>query len=172
MAKITGGCLCGKVRYSANADPAFIGVCHCRDCQKFTGSAFAMVVACRRRRCQSQGKLNTFSKPGDTGKTIERSFCPECGSSIADEAAVMPGMRDDQRRYAGRSELGEAGDADLLRQRAALGGTRRWIAELPENAGLIIAGTPSAARPDATNAPAITTIHGGIAQSVERQEGA
>ena len=29
MPQIDGGCLCGKVRYSANADPAFVGVCHC-----------------------------------------------------------------------------------------------------------------------------------------------
>jgi Glutathione-dependent formaldehyde-activating enzyme len=45
MAHIEGGCLCGRVRYGADADPAFVGVCHCNDCQKFTGSAFATVVA-------------------------------------------------------------------------------------------------------------------------------
>ncbi len=44
MPQIAGGCLCGKVRYSANTEPAFVGVCHCRDCQKFTGSAFAVVI--------------------------------------------------------------------------------------------------------------------------------
>ncbi len=43
MPQIAGGCLCGKVRYSANTEPAFVGVCHCKDCQKFTGSAFAVV---------------------------------------------------------------------------------------------------------------------------------
>jgi hypothetical protein len=35
--KIEGGCLCGKVRYSADAEPAFVGVCHCKNCQKGTG---------------------------------------------------------------------------------------------------------------------------------------
>src|SRR5262245_47893128 len=42
--KIEGGCLCGKVRYSADAEPAFVGVCHCKNCQKGTGTAFAVVV--------------------------------------------------------------------------------------------------------------------------------
>jgi hypothetical protein len=92
MAQITGGCLCGKVRYTANAEPAFIGVCHCHDCQKFSGSAFAIVVAMPKDALSVQGKLSTFSKPGDTGQAMARSFCPECGSGIVDEAAVMPGM--------------------------------------------------------------------------------
>ena len=48
MAKVTGGCLCGAVRYTAEADTAGAGVCHCRDCQKFTGSAFATVVMARK----------------------------------------------------------------------------------------------------------------------------
>jgi len=34
MAHIEGGCLCGKVRYSADAEPVFVGVCHCADCQR------------------------------------------------------------------------------------------------------------------------------------------
>ena len=40
MPKMTGGCKCGQVRYSANAEPAFTGVCHCTDCQKESGTAF------------------------------------------------------------------------------------------------------------------------------------
>ena len=92
MAQIAGGCLCGKVRYSANVEPVFVGVCHCRDCQKFTGTAFATVVAVPKDSLSIQGKLTTYSKPGDTGQALERRFCPECGSGIVDEAAVMPGV--------------------------------------------------------------------------------
>jgi hypothetical protein len=40
MAKLSGACLCGAVSYIAEADPFFMGVCHCRDCQRATGSAF------------------------------------------------------------------------------------------------------------------------------------
>jgi hypothetical protein len=90
MPEFTGGCLCGKVRYSANAEPIFTGVCHCRDCQKYGGSAFSVVVALPKAAFSVQGPLTTYSKPGDTGKMTERSFCPACGSPIAESAAVMP----------------------------------------------------------------------------------
>ncbi len=92
MPEITGGCLCGKVRYSANAEPVFVGVCHCRDCQKFTGSAFEIVIGVPSSAINMQGNVKTFTKPGDSGKSIERRFCPECGSSIIDEAAALPGI--------------------------------------------------------------------------------
>ncbi len=92
MAHIEGGCLCGQVRYSADADPAFVGVCHCNDCQKFTGSAFATVVAVPASALKVTGTLKTFTKSGDSGKPIHRRFCPECGSGIMDEADALPGV--------------------------------------------------------------------------------
>ena len=90
MAQIAGGCLCGKVRYSASGDPAFAGVCHCTDCQKFTGSAFAAVVGVPKAALTVQGELATYSKTGDTGKSTYRRFCPQCGSSVMDEADALP----------------------------------------------------------------------------------
>jgi hypothetical protein len=90
MPQIAGGCLCGKVRYSASGDPAFVGVCHCADCQKFTGSAFATVVGVPKAALTVQGELATYSKTGDTGKSTYRRFCPQCGSSVMDEADALP----------------------------------------------------------------------------------
>lgn len=92
MPTFTGGCLCGKIRYSANAEPTFVGLCHCRDCQKFTGSAFSAVIAVPKSAVTVTGGLKGFTKQGDSGKPIERLFCPECGASIMDEAAAMPGI--------------------------------------------------------------------------------
>ncbi len=92
MPQIAGGCLCGQVRYSANSEPAFVGICHCKDCQKFTGGPFAAIFGLPKSAVSFQGKLAAYRKPGDTGKPITRSFCPECGSSIADEAAALPDM--------------------------------------------------------------------------------
>lgn len=92
MPRIVGGCLCGKVRYSADIDPAFVGICHCGDCQKFTGSAFAVVIGVPKPALSVQGQVTRYSKSGDTGKSIERQFCPTCGSSIADEADALPGI--------------------------------------------------------------------------------
>ena len=92
MAQIEGGCLCGRVRYSADAEPAFVGVCHCTDCQKFSGSAFATVVGVPAAALRVTGTLKTFTKVGDSGKPIHRRFCPECGCGIMDEADALPAV--------------------------------------------------------------------------------
>ncbi|HEX5326932.1 MAG TPA: GFA family protein, partial [Acetobacteraceae bacterium] len=92
MAKITGGCLCGKVRYSADVEPAFTAVCHCRNCQKASGSAFSIVVGVPPAALSVHGELNTFGDKGDSGKAILRRFCPDCGSAVLDEAEAMPGV--------------------------------------------------------------------------------
>ena len=91
MREMIGGCLCGQVRYSANADPAIL-VCHCENCQKQTGTAFAILVAIAKSAISTQGLLKTFHDKGDSGQPVERSFCPECGSPIVFEAAVIPGL--------------------------------------------------------------------------------
>ena len=88
----TGGCLCGSLRYTLKAEPTLIGVCHCRDCQKFTGSAFSFLVAVPLTALEIEGSSKTFDKPGDSGHPITRRFCPECGSSIAEEAFTRPGL--------------------------------------------------------------------------------
>ncbi len=92
MANLQGGCLCGKVRYSVSADPIFSGVCHCTSCQKGTGSAFSVVVAVPSPGVAVEGTLSAYVGKGDSGKSITRRFCPNCGSPIASEAELMPGV--------------------------------------------------------------------------------
>jgi len=104
--KIEGGCLCGNVRYSADAEPAFVGVCHCKNCQKASGTAFRVVLAVPKPALSVQGTLKTFNDRGDTGKTLYRRFCPECGSAI---------ITHNHGRDARRRKLGKAGNGDLLR---------------------------------------------------------
>jgi hypothetical protein len=65
--EIKGGCLCGAVRYTAEADPTSTTVCHCRDCQKFTGSAFAALVRVSKEALTIEGTLKTFSSIGGSG---------------------------------------------------------------------------------------------------------
>lgn len=92
MVNASGGCLCGAVRYRTEAGPALVGVCHCRDCQRFTGSAFSFLMAVPLAAFHTEGAFKTFAKPGDSGQPIVRRFCPECGSSIAEEAVTRPGL--------------------------------------------------------------------------------
>ena len=92
MAEITGGCLCGRVRYTASGEPAFVGVCHCRNCQRYTGSAFEPVIAFPAPAVTVEGTLSTYVDTGDSGKHLQRRFCPNCGSGVVTEVEVMPGM--------------------------------------------------------------------------------
>jgi hypothetical protein len=59
---------------------------------KFTGSAFAALVRVPKEAVTIEGTLKTFSSLGDGGNPILRHFCPECGSSIAEEPGTRPGM--------------------------------------------------------------------------------
>lgn len=42
---VTGGCLCGAIRYQADAAPEWVAYCHCRMCQKALGSIFGVFAA-------------------------------------------------------------------------------------------------------------------------------
>jgi hypothetical protein len=89
---ITGRCLCGALRYTLTAEPIFSAICHCRDCQRFTGSAFGTVLGVAKPAFKIDGTVKTFSSLGGSGKPILRHFCPECGSSIAEEPTVLPDL--------------------------------------------------------------------------------
>jgi hypothetical protein len=60
MANITGGCLCGRVRYTVTGEPAFSGLCHCRNCQRYTGSAFEALIAFPAASVSVQGELKAY----------------------------------------------------------------------------------------------------------------
>jgi hypothetical protein len=92
MAKIEGGCFCGKVRYSAEAEPIFAGVCHCRSCQKITGTSYSVVVAIPAPALTVTGDLKVYDSVGDSGKATHSGFCPNCGSPVTDTADVMEGV--------------------------------------------------------------------------------
>lgn len=92
MPEIVGGCLCGNVRYSASVEPTFITLCHCRNCQKESGSAFAIVVGIPQTAFSVQGNLKTFQDKGDSGKAMFRRFCPDCGSTVMEEAEAIPAL--------------------------------------------------------------------------------
>ena len=92
MADLTGGCLCGQVRYTVSGEPAFTGVCHCRNCQRYTGSAFEPVVAFPSASVSLTGELKTYKDKGDSGKEVRRRFCPNCGSGVIAEVDILPGL--------------------------------------------------------------------------------
>jgi hypothetical protein len=92
MTTFTGGCLCGRVRYTASAAPAFTGICHCRNCQRFTGSAFELVLGFPKEAVQIEGERKIYQDTSDAGRPLFRGFCPNCGSSVTSEVTTMPNM--------------------------------------------------------------------------------
>ena len=78
---LTGGCLCGAVRYVVEAPVERLAVCYCTDCQRATsagGSINAVVPASAFRL--TKGRTKVFSKTADSGHTLDRHFCGDCGS--------------------------------------------------------------------------------------------
>ena len=88
--KITGGCACGAVRYEVDADPVVMLNCHCRDCQRATGSAYAPVFVVPRNSLQMTGELRYYRIVGESGSAIERGFCPNCGSRVSGNLERLP----------------------------------------------------------------------------------
>jgi len=89
---LTGGCLCGAVRYKVTADLIFSGKCYCDDCRKTSGTGHGSVFAVPEQSVSITGKLTAYRKAGGSGQPITRRFCPICGSRIAAIADVMPGV--------------------------------------------------------------------------------
>ena len=80
---LTGGCLCGEVRYSVDAAVETLVACYCDDCRRITsagGSVNAVVPASAFRL--TKGETRVFTKTADSGNPLHRHFCGACGSWI------------------------------------------------------------------------------------------
>jgi hypothetical protein len=108
MASYTGGCLCGAVRYSINAEPVagMQLLCNCFDCQKHTGTAFLSGMAFPADAVAITGAMSTFTMPGgQSGQPLHRRFCTKCGSPILIEKdgtgrrLIMAGTLDDKSHF-------------------------------------------------------------------------
>lgn len=86
-----GGCLCGSVRYSCTGEPEFTFYCHCSDCQRTGGSPFSVELMVSSESFSVQGKTQTYTVAGDSGKDVHRHFCPKCGSGIYLACDADPG---------------------------------------------------------------------------------
>lgn len=124
--KIDGACQCGAIRFEAEADPERVSICHCKDCQALTGTAFRWTISVADEDFTLlAGKPKTYIKTAESGRQREQVFCGDCGSPIY-AAAVGDGPK----------VLGVR--VGTLRQRAELPPRRQiwhrsalpWIAEL------------------------------------------
>lgn len=80
---ITGGCVCGAVRYESAAAPIVMLKCHCRDCQQITGGPYVPAVLFPAKAFRlTQGTLRYHLTPRSKGGRHKRGFCADCGSRI------------------------------------------------------------------------------------------
>lgn len=85
-----GGCQCGRVRYRIEGDPVVLAVCHCRECQRQSGSAFGMSLIVKREAFHVTGEAKAFRRIAESGNVIDCFFCPECGVRVYHEPHAMP----------------------------------------------------------------------------------
>jgi hypothetical protein len=81
--KYTGQCACGAVKFEFDTDPDFIAVCHCLDCKKASGGEAATWFGVPASDfALTKGATSSFSYVADSGKKLERNFCPTCASRL------------------------------------------------------------------------------------------
>lgn len=78
-----GGCQCGEVRYRLVGEVRRLTVCHCRDCQRQSGSAFGLSLDAAKEAFRLvSGELKKFTVVCDSGRTKDCAFCGSCGTRI------------------------------------------------------------------------------------------
>lgn len=87
---ISGGCLCGAVRYEISGEPITMRVCWCKDCQRLAAGNGSANLLFRRDAVKITGNPATFSKPADSGNIIDRKFCAVCGTQLFGETVARP----------------------------------------------------------------------------------
>lgn len=90
---IEGGCNCGAVRYKLAGKPVVTAQCHCRNCQRQSGSAFSVNLVVRQSEVETSGELTTYADTDTlSGNPVYRRFCGTCGSPIFSDLSDSKGM--------------------------------------------------------------------------------
>ena len=88
----TATCRCGQLRAECTGDPVRISVCHCLECQKRSGSAFATQARWPDAQVKIVGDYKTWQRIADSGARVTYRFCPNCGSTLAYVIQNWPGV--------------------------------------------------------------------------------
>ncbi len=92
--QIDGQCHYGSISYEADIDVSRVLICHCEDCQNFSGSAFRVriIVASNKFKLTS-GSPQTYTKVAQSGAERVMHFCGNCGTHIWCQSR-LPWVRD------------------------------------------------------------------------------
>jgi hypothetical protein len=78
----TASCRCGQLKATAIGEPVQLSVCHCLNCKKRSGSAFAVQARWPVGQVTVEGQSKSFEVVADSGNRATFHFCPECGSDV------------------------------------------------------------------------------------------
>ncbi|HYJ30269.1 MAG TPA: GFA family protein [Allosphingosinicella sp.] len=92
MIERQASCQCGALTAVTRGEPVRISVCHCLDCKRRSGSAFAYGATYEEEQVEASGPAKAFRRVGEEGFWGEFSFCPDCGSTVTYRIERRPGM--------------------------------------------------------------------------------
>jgi hypothetical protein len=75
-------CSCGQARLECSAEPVRVSVCHCLDCQRRSGSAFAVQARFHGDHVKRTGATTTYVRTGGSGGKTTHHFCATCGTTV------------------------------------------------------------------------------------------
>ena len=90
--QITGQCHCGAISFKATVDPTKVLVCHCADCQRFSGGPFRAVLPTPVEQVAISGAAKHYVKVAESGNRRAQAFCAECGTQLYATEADVPGV--------------------------------------------------------------------------------
>ena len=82
MTEHAASCRCGQLSATVTGEPVRVSACHCLNCKKRSGSAFAVQARWPKENVRIEGESKTFVKVADSGNKATFHFCPECGSDV------------------------------------------------------------------------------------------
>jgi hypothetical protein len=89
---IAGKCFCGQVQFTIDAEPVGARMCWCRDCQRIASGSATVNVLFPEEAVKYRGEITKLEKVADSGNTVERGFCPQCGSQMYSKTVQPKGM--------------------------------------------------------------------------------
>ncbi len=94
MPTYSGSCFCGAVKYRLESAPMFVNCCHCTECRRQTGSAFAINAVIETDRITLlEGAPVPVTVPSESGRPHDIYRCPVCQSALWSDYGRRPGLR-------------------------------------------------------------------------------
>ncbi|KAM0323635.1 hypothetical protein ACHAQA_008570 [Verticillium albo-atrum] len=87
-----GQCLCGAIKFTITGDPMASALCHCNDCRKTSGSAFAVNWVVLAHQVAVTGKPAEYTAPAKSGNPVTNHFCGACGTTLWRDGPATQGM--------------------------------------------------------------------------------